>query len=98
MRVCVNGKYSKRKKLTCSVPQGSTSRAKIFISYYSVIDEIIAQSLTPNGFADDHSLKKDFHANKKQGERATIKALETKLLVIKSWMTSMQLKLNGDKT
>ena len=59
-KVCINGKYSAQKTMDFSVPQGSTQGAYLFICYASTLNEIVPKSLTLNGFADDHSIRKSF--------------------------------------
>ena len=89
-----------------SVPQGSTKGAYLFICYASTLNEIVPKSLTLNGFADDHSIRKSFkptvpnrnsssvHTNKDD----TITVMEKSMLDIKSWMDAVKLKLNESKT
>ena len=43
-----------------SLLQGSIQGAFLFIPYASSITEIILHSLQPNGYVDDHSLRKSF--------------------------------------
>ena len=43
-----------------SVPQGSIQGTFLFIAYASTFPEIILDSLQPNGYADDHSVRKLF--------------------------------------
>ena len=47
-----------KKQLHFSVPQGSIQGAFLFISYASTLDQIVT-NLTLNGFADDHSIRKE---------------------------------------
>ena len=89
-----------------SVPQGSTQGAYLFICYASILNEIVPKSLTLNGFADDHSIRKSFrptapinnsnslHTN----EDNTITIMQNSMLDIKSWMDAVKLKLNETKT
>ena len=53
-----------------------------------------------HGFADDHSVKKSLHANKKNRklERKTIQDLEDSAMKIKHWMDINWLKMNDGKT
>ena len=80
---CINGMYSAQKTMDFSVPQGSTQGAYLFICYASTLNVVVLKSLTLNGFADDHSIRKSFkpsiHDNK-------------------SWMNAVKLKLNETKT
>ena len=87
------------------VPQGSTQEAYIFICYASTLNEILPKSLTLNGFADDHSIRKSFkptvpktnsssvHTN----EDDIITIMENSMLDIKSWMDAVKFKLNETK-
>ena len=54
---------SKPVQLKCSVPQGSIQGAFLFISYASMLDEIV-KDLVLNGFADDHGVRKTFKPEK----------------------------------
>ena len=49
-----------KKTMDFSVPQGSTQGAYLFICYASTLNEIVPKSLTLNGFADNHSIRKSF--------------------------------------
>ena len=59
-RVCIIDNYSQEKTMEFSVPQGSTQGAFLFISYASTLDEVVPNDLQLNGFADVHSIQKDF--------------------------------------
>ena len=59
-KVYISGKYSAQKTMDFSVPQGSTQGAYLFIWYASTLNEIVPKSMTLNGFADDHSIRKSF--------------------------------------
>ena len=67
-KVAIEDKYSKPKELTFSVPQGSCSSANLFTCYCSLKDNQINNSITLNGFADDHSICEIFKADKKDQE------------------------------
>ena len=54
--------------------------------------------MTLSGFADDHSIRKSFSAKCLTAEKRTISTMENALTKIANWMTSMQLKLNSEKT
>ena len=53
-----------------------------------------------HGFADDHSVKKSFHTDKKNRnlEGKTIQDLEESVVKIKHWMDINWLKMNDGKT
>ena len=97
-RVNINGKYSKLTDLKFGVPQGSCCGANLFTCYCSLIKDSIPSSMTLSGFADDHSIRKSFTAKCHTSEVNTISTMENTLTKIADWMTSMQLKLNSDKT
>ena len=54
--------------------------------------------MTLSGFADDHSIRGSFPARLPTAEKRTIITMEDTLTKIADWMTSMWLKLNGEKT
>ena len=51
-----------------------------------------------NGYADDHSLNKNFNANNRVEETSMIRSLELCMTDIKDWMNSNGLKMNTTKT
>ena len=55
-KVCIGDEYSESQKLNFGVPQGLCSGANIFICYCSLINKEVPESISINGFADDHSL------------------------------------------
>ena len=75
-----------------SVPQGPTQEVYLFICYASTLNEIVPKSLTLNGFADDHSIRKSFKPAIPKGngtsihsdEDDTITIIEKSMLDIKS--------------
>ena len=52
--------YSGQKTMDFSVPQSSTQEAYLFICYTLTLNKVVPKSLTLNGFADDHSIRKSF--------------------------------------
>ena len=68
-KVSISPAYSAEKQLPFSVPQGSCAGPSLFLAYASTLQEVksIAEykpgkySISLNGFADDHSIKKEFH-------------------------------------
>ena len=96
--VNINGKYSKLMDLKFSVPHGSCSGANLFTCYCSLIKDSIPSSMTPSGFADDHSIRKSFATKCHTFEENTISTMENTVTTIAEWMTSMWLKLDSDKT
>ena len=97
-KVCVGNKYSMPWQLPFGVPQGSCSGANIFTCYRTLIDKIVSADITINGFADDHSLRKSFQASDLGKQNSMQRKLEHTLAVIKSWMDTMRLRLNTNKT
>ena len=87
----------KKKTMNFSVPQGSVQGAFLFIAYASTIQEVMKEDLTLTGFADDHSICKQFKSGTRQ-EHDTIATLESSLKDIKAWMDAVRLKLNKSKT
>ena len=57
-KVCIGDEYSESQKLSFGVPQGSCSEVNIFTCYCSLINKEVPESVSINGFADDHSLQK----------------------------------------
>ena len=66
-----------------SMPQGSVQGAFLFIAYASTIQEIVKEDLTLTGFADDHSICKQFKSGTRQ-EQDTTATLESSLKDIKA--------------
>ena len=64
-KVNVGNVYFKECELDCSVPQGSCTGPVLYLAYASGLQDVIPRGMSLHGFADDHSLKKSFHANKK---------------------------------
>ena len=77
------------------VPQGSIQDAFLFISYASTLDEVVPKDLQLNGFGHNHSIPKGF---KFRDKPATIIAIESTMLDVKSWMDAVCLKRNKSKT
>ena len=96
-KVSRNGSYSNEKTINFSVPQGSVQGAFLFIAYASTIQEVVKKDLTLTGFADDHSICKQFRPGSGQ-EQDTIEILESSLKDIKAWMDAVRLRLNESKT
>ena len=97
--------YSAHKTMDFSVPRGSTQGAYLFICYASTLNKVVPKSLTLNGFADNHSIRKSFKPIPKGStssmhinEDNTITIMEKSMLDLKSWMDAIKLKLNENKT
>ena len=97
--VIIGKNKSEPRQLKCSVPQGSIQGAFLFISYASMLNEIV-KDLILNGFADDHSVRKTFKPEKldHNQELNTIVVIEKSMFDIKSWMDAVRLKINNSKT
>ena len=63
MKVCIYNAYSSIRSLNYSVPQGGASGANLFTAYCASIESVIPASITINGFANDHSIRKSFNAD-----------------------------------
>ena len=98
MKVCINDAYSSIRSLNYSVPQGSASGANLFTAYCTSIESVIQASITINGFANDHSIRKSFNAGSQDQESQSIILMMDMVVNIASWMDTMCLKLNPDKT
>ena len=97
-KVAVNGKYSDEKQLTYSVPQGSCAGAYLFNLYCSTLNDIVTSDLHLSGFADDHSVRKEFKANDRNAELQTKDDIEKCMTNIRLWMDQVRLKMNSSKT
>ena len=97
-KVCIDGHYSSSKELKFSVPQGSCSGDSVFTCYCALITDIIPDTISINGFADNHSIRKKYKASNRNKEIRIKEELETTVPNIKNWMDTMHLKLNSDKT
>ena len=95
-KVHIGDEYSESQKISFGVPQGSCSGVNILTCYCSLINREVPESISINGFADDHSLWKTFKA--KQQETTAKQLLEDTFNQVKGWMDKMWLKLNSEKT
>ena len=95
------------KKQWISVYHRAQPRQHIYsICYASTLNEIVPKSLTLNGFADDHSIRKSFRPTAPKtnsssvhtNEDDTITMMQNSMLDIKSWKDAVKLKLNETKT
>ena len=90
-------KYFTNRPLECSVPQGSLAGPNLYLAYASTLQEIFPEEVCPNGFADDHSLKRSFKADDRNAEHTTISILQNCLKDVQLWMDENRLKMNGGK-
>ena len=98
MKVHINDAYSSIRRLNYSVPQGSASDANLFTAYCAPLESVIPAGITINGFANDHSIRKPFNADNQDQESQSILLMMDMVANIASWMNTMHLKLNPDKT
>ena len=75
-KVCINGHYTSSKELKFSLPQGSCSGANVFTCYCALITDVIPDTFTINGFADDHSIGKEYKASNRNQYIRTKEELE----------------------
>ena len=88
------------------LPQVSTQGAYLLNCYASTLSKIVPDSLTLNGFADDHSIRRTFQpektntnrGNKSPSEDNTIAIMERSMQDLNAWMEAVKLKLNEVKT
>ena len=105
-KVSISPAYSAEKQLPFSVPQGSCAGPSLFLAYASTLQEVksIAEyepgkpAISLNGFADDHSIIKEFHPTMDNQETDCITDLECCMGEVQIWMDKNCLKLNNAKT
>ena len=61
-KVQIGEKYSRVRKLPYCVPQGSCAGLTLYSAYASPLQHVIEDMISLYGFADDHSIRKDFIA------------------------------------
>ena len=74
------GNILMKKQLTYSVPQGSCTDAYLFNLHCSMLNDIVPLDLHLSGFADDHSIRKEFRANDRNAELWTKEEIEECML------------------
>ena len=74
------------------------SGANIFMAYCALIECVIPAGITINGFTDDHSIRRSFIADSQDQKLQSLLMLMDTVASIASWMDTMHLKLNPDKT
>ena len=90
-KVCINGMYSAQKTMDFNVLQGSSKGTYLFMCYAWTLNEVVPKSLTLNGFAEDHSIRKSLKPTMPKGNRSsthideddTITIMEKSMLNIK---------------
>ena len=98
MRVCINNAYSSIRALNYSVPQGSVVWGKLFCGLLCSDRICDTAGITINGFTDDHSIRRSFIADSRHQELQSFLMFMDTVATIASWMDTMCLKLNPDKT
>ena len=93
-KVKVGEAYSSERSLTYSVPQGSCAGANLFNLYWSPLGDAIPPNLSLSDFADDHSIRTQFHADNRPDELQCKDQIEKAMVTTKNWMDSMWLKMN----
>ena len=75
--VDIDGHHSREIDLKFSVPQGSLAGPVFYLAYASTLRYVIPGTslINVNGYADDHSLNKNFRADNRIEENNTIKSL-----------------------
>ena len=86
--VNIDGHHSREIDLNFSVPQGSLAGPILYQAYASTLRYVIPANsvININGYADDHSLNKNFSADNKIEGTSTIRSLELCMTDIKDWM------------
>ena len=69
-----------------------------FTAYCAPIESVIPTGITISGFADDHLIRKHFNADSQDQKSQSILLMIDMVANIASWMDTMCLKLNSDKT
>ena len=70
-KLCINDYYLSSKELKFSTPQRPCSGANIFTCYCALITDVIPDTITINGFADDHLIRKKYKASNRDQENRT---------------------------
>ena len=77
-----------------------TAGANLFTCYASTLEEVLSDDteMELNGFANDHSVRKNFDTKSRMEEFTMIATIERSILEIKKWMDAVRLKMNESKT
>ena len=87
-KVDIDGHHAREIDLKFSVPQGSLAGPILYLAYVSTLRYVIPVSsmINLNGYADDHSLNKNFRADDRTKEISVIKSPEVSMNDIKAWI------------
>ena len=90
----IDGYHSREIDLKFSVPQGSLAGPVLYLAYASTLRYVIPDTSKINliGYADDHSLNKNFRTDNRIEEISMIKSLKLCMNDIKDLMDSNRLK------
>ena len=98
-RISISGTLSKCFNLDCGVPQGSCLGPLLFIIYSSQLFDVIEKHLpSVHCFADDTQLYLCFKPDSQVSQDVAMRAMESCIADIRSWMISDRLLLNDEKT
>ena len=70
----------------------------LFNIYCSTLNDVVPSDLHLRGFADDHSVSKEFKANDRSAEVQTKNEVVECTVDVKSWMDQVRLKMKSAKT
>jgi hypothetical protein len=97
--IFINGVYSRKVQLKCSVPQGSCAGPQLFITYLSKLYDVISCHLPQcEGYADDSQLYLAFKAGSLTCQNEAIAAMESCVSDVRRWFLTNKLKINDAKT
>ena len=98
--VDVESHHSREIDLKFLLPQGSLAGLVLYLAYASTLRYVIPDTsmINLNGYADDHSLNKNFRADNRIEEDSAIKSLEACRDDIKDWMDSNRFNMHAMKT
>ena len=98
MKVHINDAYSSIRPFNYSIPQGTANGVNLCTAYCASVKSVIPPSIVITGIANDNSIRKSFHADNQDPVSSSIIAMMDIVVNIASWMDTMHLMLNPDKT
>lgn len=97
--VLIDGDQSPSHTLTCGVPQGSVLGPLLFTVYTSPLAALLREhGILFHLYADDTQLFLESTVSDALSVQDAIRAMETWVALVRSWMSKNMLKLNDDKT